>query len=82
MIFCGEDYSQFFLYECIWKTVAKQPVVIFECYYNLVSMTNDLIGLVLSPPAMLASVCALIVFKKWIHYTPGNHLELALAVSE
>lgn len=52
-------------YECIWKSVAKQPVVIFECYSNLVSMTNDLIGLVLSPPAMLASVCTLTVFKKY-----------------
>lgn len=71
--FSVEKITQFFSYECIWKTVAKQPVVIFKCYYNLVSMTNDLIGLVLSPPAMLASVCTLIVFKKCIHYKPGNH---------
>lgn len=78
MIFCGEDHCQFFSYECIWKTVAKQPVVIFECYYNLVSMTTDLIGLVLSPPAMLASVCTLIVFKKCIHYKPGNHFGVGL----
>lgn len=31
------------------------------------SMTNDLIGLVISPEAMLASVSMLIVFKKCIH---------------
>ena len=41
----------FFSYECIWKTAAKQPVVISYCFYNLLSMTNDLIGLVTSPPA-------------------------------
>lgn len=31
------------------ETVAKQPVVVSSCYFNLVPMTNDLIELVICP---------------------------------
>lgn len=67
LILCGDDYLSFFSYVCICKTALKQPVVISLCYSNLVSMTSDLIGLVVSPPAMLASVSTLIAFKKCIN---------------